>query len=158
MMSVATVVMVVSAFLNPEVRTLAWLAVVIGIFVVSGLISMVGRGIDPAVTASMVERFGLFTIIVLGEVVVGVVDGLSEAERDPRTLAIGVFSLTIGFGFWWSCFDFTGRRPPRSEQPGFGYWLIAHFPVTAAIAAAGAGMVDLIAHADDDRTSTATAG
>ena len=39
------------------------------------------------VTVSMVERFGLFVIMVLGELVVGAVDGMSDAARDARTIA-----------------------------------------------------------------------
>ena len=35
-----------------------------------------------ASTDSMAERFGLFMIIVLGEVVVGAVDGISSSERN----------------------------------------------------------------------------
>jgi hypothetical protein len=43
----------------------------------------------------------LFTIIVLGEVVFGVVDGLSSAERDAKTIATGMIALWLGFGLWW---------------------------------------------------------
>jgi low temperature requirement protein LtrA len=40
--------------------------------------SRLGLGLTP--TDSLVERFGLFTIIILGEVVLGVVAGLSAAD------------------------------------------------------------------------------
>jgi low temperature requirement protein LtrA len=76
--------------------------------------SGIGRtGLAP--TDSLVERFGLFTIIVLGEVVFGVVDGLSSPERDGTTITTGMIALVIGFGFWWIYFDLVGRRLPRSE-------------------------------------------
>ena len=55
-------------------------------------------------TASMAERYGLFIIIVLGEVVLGVVNGLLAAgDLDFRTVATGILGLTIAFGFWWTC-------------------------------------------------------
>jgi low temperature requirement protein LtrA len=41
------------------------------------------------ITDAIVERFGLFIIIVLGETVIGVVGGLAEAEVGPLTLAVG---------------------------------------------------------------------
>jgi low temperature requirement protein LtrA len=109
------------------------------------------------VTESMAERFGLFTIIVLGEVVVGVVDGLSEAERTTRTVATGVLALSIGFGFWWNYFDFIGRRQPRSGSTTRTIWMLGHLPLTVGIAAAGAGMVSLIEHAADGRTPGSSA-
>ena len=71
-------------------------------------------GLPP--TDSLVERFGLFTIIVLGEFVFGVVDGLSPPDRDALTITTGMIALVIGFGFWWLYFDLVGRRPPAARS------------------------------------------
>src|SRR6185436_4235592 len=98
-------------------------------------------------TDSMVERFGLFTIIVLGEVVIGIVDGLSQAEQDLVTIATGIIGLVIGFGFWWMYFDVVGRRLPRAEGSAVANWILSHFPITLSIAATGAALVSLIEHA-----------
>ena len=103
------------------------------------------------VTESMAERFGLFIIIVLGEVVVGVADGLAEAESSARTIATGLLALGIGFGLWWNYFDFVGRRVPRPGNAPRSIWLYGHFPLAMSIAATGAGMVSLIEHAADGR-------
>ena len=160
MMAVATVVMFASSYLEPDARLGVWLAVLIAFLILMGAMAMMGRGFDTSVTHSLVERFGLFSIIVLGEVVVGVVEGLSEVNEgqpDAKTVTIGLLALVIGFGFWWTYFDFTGRRMPKTEQPGFGIWILSHLPATTAIAAAGAGMVDLVAHGTDDKTPVATA-
>ena len=108
-------------------------------------------------TDSLVERFGLFTIIVLGEVVFGVVDGLSSAERDVKTITTGMIALVIGFGFWWIYFDLVGRRLPRNDGRALANWLLSHLPITLSIAAAGAAMVSLIGHAHDARTPAGTA-
>jgi low temperature requirement protein LtrA len=109
-----------------------------------------------APTESMVERFGLFTIIVLGEVVIGVVDGLSHATTDALTIVTGLLALGIGFGFWWAYFDVVGRRLPR-RGARIAVWMMSHLPITMAIAAAGAGMVGLIEHAHDPQVPPATA-
>jgi len=54
----------------------------------------------PRIRSSMlVERFGLFTLIVLGEVVFGVVAGLSAAKHDVPTIVTGLVALVVGFGF-----------------------------------------------------------
>jgi low temperature requirement protein LtrA len=102
------------------------------------------------------ERLGLFTIIVLGEVIFGVVDGLSTPDRDGVVIATGTIALVIGFGFWWIYFDLVGRRPPRNGGP-LVTWMLSHLPITLSIAAAGAAMVSLIGHAGDDRTPAGTA-
>jgi hypothetical protein len=39
---------------------------------------------------------------VLGEVLVGVVDGLAETERNVRSVATGLLGLAIGFAYWWT--------------------------------------------------------
>jgi low temperature requirement protein LtrA len=105
----------------------------------------------------MVERFGLFVIIVLGEVVFGVVDGLSHAEQDVITIGTGTLALFIGLGFWWIYFDIVGRRLPREGGRSMGAWIVGHLPITLAIAAAGAGMVSLVEHAHEPAAPQATA-
>ena len=116
-----------------------------------------GHGSGLAATDSLVERFGLFTIIVLGEVVFGVVDGLSAPDRDAMTITTGMIALAIGFGFWWIYFDVVGRRLPRSDGHAVVRWLLSHLPITLSITASGAAIVSLIHHAGDARTPASTA-
>jgi low temperature requirement protein LtrA len=66
------------------------------------------------VSESMAERFALLTIIVLGEVVVGVLEGLTEADAGWAARGVGLLCPCIGFGIWWNYFGFVGRRPPRA--------------------------------------------
>ena len=112
-------------------------------------------GIVP--TESMVERFDLLVIIVLGEVVVGVVNGLAGADTDPLTLGTGFAALLVGFGLWWIFFDFAGRRLPRPDGLAVNAWMEGHLPIALAIVGAGAAMVGLIEHAHDAQTPAATA-
>lgn len=109
------------------------------------------------VSASMAERFGLFTIIVLGEVMVGVVNGLRDAEHSSQTTVVGLLCLGIGFGIWWNYFDFVGLRSPRPGLAVRGVWLVTHLPLSMSVAATGAGMVSLIEHAGDRRTPVGSA-
>ena len=110
----------------------------------------------PDPTDSLVERFGLFTIIVLGEVVLGVVAGLSAAERDAKTIVTGMLALWMGFGFWWIYFDLVGGRLPRADGGALSNWVLSHLPIALSITAAGAGMVSLIGHAHDATTPAGT--
>ena len=158
-MAVLVVVTFVSAFVAPDVRMGIWIACIlgwIGLLVYQGL-QPVGleRAIVP--TDSLVERFGLFTIIVLGEVVFGVVEGLSVADRDLKSVATGMLTLGLGFGFWWVYFDIVGGRFPKADGRSLVIWTLSHLPITLAIAAGGAASVSLIAHAHDPAAPLETA-
>lgn len=165
-MAVTIAAMFVSVFVGDDLRLIIWAGVVI-LWVASYLLLSVVPGLRSGwttgltVTESMVERFGLFTIIVLGEVVVGVVDGMAEARHelgdDVLTYVTGLLALIIGFGLWWLFFDFVGRRLPRNEPSSFARWIVMHGFIGLGIAAAGASMVDLILHAQDESTSAAVA-
>ena len=158
--TVFTVVMFISIWLDPGVRIWVWGAFVL-LNVAAGMFILRAEerrsNINFGTTDSLVERFGLFTIIVLGEVVVGVVDGLSTTDLTPLVVVTGMLGLMIGFAFWWSYFDFVGRRHPRDSAFYRTRWTFGHLPVTMAIAAAGAAMVSMVEHASDDRVPTATA-
>lgn len=98
------------------------------------------------------ERYGLFTIIVLGEVVLGVTAAISSAIGEGVSaplalLAIG--ALLRVFAFWWAYFkhpyEDTLRGPLRQTM----WWAYAHYLVFGSVAALGAGLevaVDAAAH------------
>jgi low temperature requirement protein LtrA len=156
-MGVSATVIGASALLPATPRLLVWaglgVAWIVGIAVAARR-SRASLGLTP--TDSLVERFGLFTIIVLGEVVIGVVDGLSVAERDAKTIMTGMLALSMGFGFWWIYFDLVGNRLPRANRTALANWVMSHLPVALAITAAGAGMVSLIGHAHDTNSPAGT--
>jgi len=149
-----------SAFVGAEARLWIW-TILLVVWIGGSLVQMFRSGaigLEEGLSGSFVERFGFFTIIVLGEVVVGVVGGINHAEElNALTLATGVIALTIGYGLWWNYFDSLGRRIPQLGSRSFGTWLFAHLPLHMAIAAGGAAMVSLVEHAGDGRTPAATA-
>jgi low temperature requirement protein LtrA len=110
-----------------------------------------------AISDALTERFGAFTIIVLGETLTGVVAGLSGEPVSAMTLAVALVAVVVGFGAWWTYFDLVGQRRPRPERRTGLRWELGHLPLTAAIAAMGAAMVSLTEHAHDGRTPAATA-
>ena len=118
---------------------------------------------DPAdepgiiITEALTERFGAFIIIVLGETLTGVVTGLSSRLVSGLTLAVGLAAVVVGFGAWWTYFDFAGQRQPGTGRVASVQWILGHLPLTAAVAAMGAAMVSLVEHAHNGRTPAATA-
>src|SRR6202042_2692416 len=118
---------------------------------------------DPAdtpgliITEALTERFGAFIIIVLGETLTGVVAGLSSRPVSALTLAVGLAAVVVGFGAWWTYFDFAGQRRPGPQRTASVQWILGHLPLTAAVAVMGAAMLSLVDHAHDGRTPAATA-
>ncbi len=98
-------------------------------------------------SSKLPERFGLFVIIVLGEMVVGVVNGLAKTEHLTVPLFLeSVLGVSLGFGLWWVYFDFIARRPPKVGV-GWGFaWAYLHLPLVMGIAATGAGVSIVISH------------
>ena len=88
------------------------------------------------------ERLGLFVIIVLGEALVGVINGFGDVEGyDWPTLLRFLSGLMVGFLLWWNYFDFVGRREPMSG-PGktwvLARWIYLHLPLLLGLTAIGA--------------------
>ena len=54
-------------------------------------------------------------------------------------------------------FDLVGDRHPSALRGGLTNWMLGHLPAAMSIAATGAAMVSLVAHAADDRAPEATA-
>ncbi|MCZ0997703.1 low temperature requirement protein A [Streptomyces mirabilis] len=149
------VVLAASAALPADVRVLTW--GLLAVAYLTGFAVMIGsatpvQAVALSVTDALTERFGLFIIIVLGETVTGVVDGLAHEPTNALTLAVGLVAVVIGFGAWWTYFDFAGHRRPRPTRASTVQWMLVHMPLTAAVAAMGAAMVGLVEHAHDSRT------
>ena len=139
-----------SAFLPAGARLAVWAAVVVGWLAGIAVLdwrSGATRDTSENASESMIERFDLFTIIVLGEVVVGVVSGIADAGRTPIAVVTGILGLGVGFAYWWSYFDLVGARRVRGERGALSRWLVGHFPVTMTIAMTGAVMVSMVDHA-----------
>jgi low temperature requirement protein LtrA len=102
------------------------------------------------ISPSLVERFGLFTIIVLGEVIVGVVSGLAEHPHLSWLAGNSAFlGMIIAIGLWWIYFDFVSGRPPLPRTTKRLWWIYLHLPVTMGIAAVGASILNVVEHAGE---------
>ncbi len=101
-------------------------------------------------TASKVpERYGLFVIIVLGESLAGIANGLAGADSfNAVILWRFVLGFAVGFGLWWVYFDFVGRRKPRPGNAWTLYtWSYLHLPMVMGIAAVGGALAGVVGDA-----------
>jgi low temperature requirement protein LtrA len=89
------------------------------------------------------ERYGLFTIIVLGETIaaatIAVKSGIDENEALDDLLPIATGGLLIIFAAWWIYFVVPIHGHLRSNQQAF-LWGYGHYLVFASAAAIGAGL------------------
>ncbi len=90
----------------------------------------------------LAERFGLFTIIVLGESILSAAVGFDTAALAAgftrELVVIGVSGLVLAFASWWLYFDHPGHLEPTTDTAF--RWSYGHVVVFAALAAAGAGL------------------
>ncbi|MEV4561243.1 low temperature requirement protein A [Kitasatospora sp. NPDC049285] len=96
------------------------------------------------------ERYGLFTIIVLGETVaaatVATQTALDEHQAVAELLPIALGGLLICFGAWWIYFADEIHDHLRTNRQALP-WGYGHFLVFAAAAAVGAGLEVAVDHA-----------
>jgi low temperature requirement protein LtrA len=106
-----------------------------------------------AVSPSTVERFGLFTIIVLGEVIIAVVRGVAAHEHlDGAVFANAGLGMLLAIGLWWVYFGIIAQRIPiRSRAASIG-WAYLHLPLTLGITATGAATLNVVEHASEPLT------
>lgn len=114
----------------------------------------------PPDAAHLPERFGLFTLILLGESVVALMRGIESQEEWPVEAAACAFlGMSLLFALWWWYFDGAGaadERPVRSHRDAvrFHLWSYAHFPLSLGIVVLGVGIertVTAAAHTRLDR-------
>jgi len=90
------------------------------------------------------ERYGLLTIITLGEVILGTVAALDAVVRaegwTTETALVGLAGVGLTFGMWWMYFVIPyGDLLHRFRERSFG-WGYGHLPLFASLAATGAGL------------------
>lgn len=109
------------------------------------------------------ERYGLFTIIVLGETVLAVSVGFGEVLDGEggvgsAPVVVGA-ALVAAFGLWWIYFDALGRDGLTRNRRAAFTWGYGHYLLFAAIAAFGAGVQAQLhlAHKEDPHELTAVA-
>ena len=95
------------------------------------------------------ERFGLFTIIVLGEAIVVVVQSTSKQDLSGTSTISALCGMIVAFSLWWIYFNDVRAAEERevkssSEITSYQTWLYTHLPLTIAITAAAVGVKHIL--------------
>jgi low temperature requirement protein LtrA len=148
----AAVLWLASSLVPPPWRFALW-AVALAIDLGTPIVTA-GWTIDvPPDAAHLPERFGLFTIILIGESMVGVMRGMESQVDWSVPAAVSAFlGMAITFTIWWWYFDAsraTAERVVRTrgQATRFHVWSYAHLPLYLGIAVAGVGVHHLVAAA-----------
>ena len=101
-------------------------------------------GVTPWHPGHIAERYGLFTIIVLGECVLSaflaIEAGINAGGYTVRLMTVAAAGLVTMFGLWWSYFRL-GADGMLRERPHVAFlWGYGHYFLFSAIAAFGAGI------------------
>lgn len=107
------------------------------------------------------ERYGLFTIIVLGESILstslGIQAAIGAGEFHTNLIPVIAGGILIIFSMWWAYFDWSMEDVLNSIRVVF-LWGYGHYFIFASIAAAGAGLaveIDYVLHHAEIDSTTA---
>jgi len=146
-------ILIASAFCHARMATGLWIAAVLVDISppLAGWPTIVGvlreRGQVFSASAALVERFGLFTIIVLTESIVGTVAGVTEAKhRSPAAWGAAALALFLSFLLWSLYFDMTSEQETKPGYHNMQALIFLHFPLLAALSFVGACVKVLIGH------------
>jgi low temperature requirement protein LtrA len=145
---IAAALWVISTFIAMPHRFIVWYVAIVIDFLAPLTAGQLHARFPPHLM-HLPERFGLFTIIVIGEAVVSVIMGVGA---DRLTFASGsacVMGLIIAFTLWWGYFE--GVRGAGTRQltsmdhvRAYQQWLYSHLPLTLGIASIAVGVKRVI--------------
>ena len=92
------------------------------------------HSLSLSLSASMSERLGLFTIIVLGEVVLGVINGITKATSFTW-LVFGNFALALSvvFALWWLFFTLASDRQAKEGFVNASFFQMLYIPMLMSL-------------------------
>lgn len=142
---IALGLLIVSAFTTRNIAVVLWIGALLlnltpGLTGARTIVNVLKqRGQVFSASAALIERFGLFTIIVLAESILSTVTAIAELEdKHPASWMAFMLGIFISFLLWSIYFDMTSEQETKK---GYSYlqWLIfLHFPLLASFTVVGA--------------------
>jgi low temperature requirement protein LtrA len=124
---------IVSLAVPTPARYAVW-GVALAVEVVTPLVGLLRMPPIPLISSHIAERFGLFTIIVLGESVVSVAAGISHLDFEVSSSLVAAGTFVIAASLWWLYFDCVTDAVAESAR-----YVYFHFLVYAGLGAVAPG-------------------
>jgi low temperature requirement protein LtrA len=138
---IAAVVWTASAFVPEQARYVLW-SIALAIDLATPWVMRKEQAKVPLDVSHLPERFGLFTILVLGESIAATVAGLAHIPWSLTGTVTAALAVGVATSLWWLYFDNARgsivRRDAtvrRTWRPTV--WLYTHLPLAAALVGSG---------------------
>ncbi|MEO6588421.1 MAG: low temperature requirement protein A [Pyrinomonadaceae bacterium] len=152
----AAVLWLVSLFVPLPFRYAIW-AISILVELVTPIFNTRQIRMIPFDQSHIPERFGLFTIIVLGEAVVATANGVSQNDWNFSTISMAAIGFAMAAAVWWINFDFVEDNAIKSQKTTARFiYLYANFFIVSSIVALGIGVEHAIKETFEPHLHTPT--
>ena len=157
----ALALLIISWFTSFQTATILWIFVLLlnltpGLTGARTIVRVIKeRGQVFSASGTLVERFGLFTIIVLTESILGTVSGITRVkDQHPTVWFAFILGILIAFLLWSLYFDMTSEQETKPGYSYMQYLIFLHFPLLASLGVIGACMKVLLGNVDDTSLGT----
>ncbi len=146
---VAAGLWLIAAFLSTPERFWLW-GVALAVEIATPVVSARHDHELPPHPEHLPERFGLFTIILMGESLVAIMRGIESQETwSVHAASAAFFGMALVFALWWWYFDGAHAAKERHLRNAKDFqfmrlWSHSHFPMYLGIATVGIGVERVI--------------
>lgn len=143
-MTIAVAFWLVSVFVPEPYRYILWaIGLLIDVYTPYRLRKIQAK--VPLDVAHLPERFGLFTILVLGESIAAIVAGLGHEGWIAGPVTTAVLAVVVAAGLWWVYFDnldgtVVRRRAEQKTAWKPTVWIYGHLPLVIGLMATAIGL------------------
>jgi len=143
-MSIAVAIWLISVFVPEPFRYYLWaVGLLIDMYTPYRLRRIQAK--VPLDVAHLPERFGLFTILVLGESMAAIVAGLGHEGWIVEPAVTAVLAVVVAAGLWWVYFDnldgtVVRRRAGQKTAWKPTVWIYGHLPLAIGLMATAIGL------------------
>ncbi len=144
---IAFILLIISIFTPLQTAYILWIFVAFFNFTVvafAGPVTMrelKSRGLSYTTSTSIIERAGLFAIILLGENILGIVHGIGQIKnKSPEIWIVFLLGILIVFLIWWIYFDILGDSEAKPGYSNFIVFNTINLPLLGCMAISGSAL------------------
>ncbi|MCK1992262.1 low temperature requirement protein A [Peribacillus muralis] len=116
------------------------------------IVPIVGRkclGKVPTNTPHLLERFGLFSIILFGEALISTIAVIQPKQGNWDSIAYAILSFTLIISMWWQYFDNLEKKIDKSVQTSGQIIIYGHLFILMSLSMIAAAIRLLFLHEVD---------